>query len=204
VDPDRVIRKVMNIKRGDTLPYKGWNHDRTRRDLHTVFAELGYTKGAEIGVASGRHAREMFEDVPDLCLTLVDPWTEYFRYSQRLCDERYERVMNTLGTFENARIMRMTSLEASQQVPDGCLDFVYIDADHRFDAVMQDIILWAPKVRKNGIVAGHDYYHFYQAGVVDAVRAYVRAHNVRRWYVTWEKEASWFWVQKERHGDSDG
>ena len=196
---DKIIRRVMNIKRGDTLPYKGWNHDRTRRDLHTVFAEMGYTKGAEIGVASGRHAVQMLNAVPDLHLYLVDPYQGYHRYKQELCDKRFVAMKNRMKD-RNVTIMHMTSLEASQQIEDGSLDFVYIDGDHRFDAVMTDIIYWAPKVRRGGIVAGHDFYHFYQAGVVDAVYAYVRAHNINSWFITWEKEASWFWVQKERHG----
>jgi len=196
---DRVIRKLMNVKPRDTLPYKGWNHDRTRRDLHKILAELGYTLGAEVGVAGGKHAKQMLDAIPGLHLLLVDPYQEYFRYSQDLCDRRFARMQERLASYDKT-VMRMTSLEASQQVENGSLDFVYIDGDHRFDSVMMDIILWAPKVRKSGIVAGHDYYHFYQSGVVDAVRAYVTAHRVCDWYVTWEKEASWFWVQKEDHG----
>lgn len=191
---DRVIRKMMGIKRGDSLPFKSWSHAATRNDLHKVFVALGYTKGAEIGVASGSHAREMFDAIPDLHLCLVDPWKGYFRYSQELCDKRYAGAMRLLEG-RNKAVMRMTSLEAAQQVEDGSLDFVYIDGDHRFDAVMMDIILWAPKVRRGGIVSGHDYYEFYGAGVVSAVRAYTQAHRICNWYLTREKEASWYWVQ---------
>jgi predicted O-methyltransferase YrrM len=196
---DRIIRKMLGVKSGDSLPFKGWRHSSTRADLHKIFAELGYTKGAESGVASGRHAKLMFEAVPGLHLTLVDPWRAYFRYSQRLCDERYAGAMRLLEPY-NKTVLKMTSLEASQQVDDGSLDFVYIDGDHRFDAVMLDLVLWAPKVRRGGIVAGHDAYFFYQAGVIDAVFAYTRAHRINDYYVTWEKEATWFWVQRERHG----
>ena len=200
MDADRLIRKMMHIKRGDTLPYKGWSHDYTRRDLHKIFAELGYTQGAEIGVSGARHAAQMLNAIPDLHLTLVDPWVPYFRYNKKLVESRYAEAIKRMKD-RNVTVMKMPSIEAAPQVEDGGLDFVYIDGDHRFDAVMIDIILWAPKVRRGGIVAGHDYYHFYQSGVVDAVRAYVRAHNINSWYITWEKEASWFWVQKERHGN---
>ena len=61
---------------------------------------------------------------------------------------------------------------------------------------MMDIILWAPKVRKGGIVSGHDFYPFYQSGVMDAVYAYTRAHTICDWYVTWEKTATWLWAVK--------
>jgi hypothetical protein len=37
------------------------------------------------------------------------------------------------------------------------LDFVYIDANHKYDAVKKDLELWYPKVRKGGVFAGHDY-----------------------------------------------
>ena len=195
MDPNRLIHQRMRIKPHDTLPMKGWRHSVTRKDLYKIFAELEYTNGAEVGVASGRNARDMFRIIPDLHLYLVDPWSEYFRYSQALCDKRYKGAMKLL---ENRckTVLRMPSVEAAKQIEDETLDFVYIDGDHRFDAVMMDIISWAPKVRKGGIVAGHDYYCFYQAGVVDAVQAYTRAHRIERWYITWEKEASWFWVAK--------
>jgi len=172
---------------------KGWRHSVTRKDLYAIFAELEYTNGAEVGVASGRNARDMFNIIPNLHLYLVDPWAGYFRYSQDLCERRYAGAMRLLAN-RNKTVMRMPSLEAAPQIEDGSLDFVYIDGDHRFDAVMMDILLWAPKVRQGGIVAGHDFYHFYQSGVVDAVYAYTRAHRIERWYITWEKEASWFWV----------
>jgi len=95
-------------------------------------------------------------------------------------------------------IIRKTSIEAVKDVPDGSLDFVYIDALHEFDPVMMDLIEWVPKVRKGGIVAGHDYSNvFYQFGVIEAVRAYTYAHNVYHWYVTdMDHHPSYFWVKE--------
>lgn len=201
MDADRLIRKRFGIKRGDSLPMKSWRHDKRREDLYKIFAELGYTKGAEVGVASGRNAKVMFNTIPDLHLTLVDPWQGYFRYSQELCDKRYAGAMKLLEPY-NKTVMRMASIDAAPQVKDGSLDFVYIDGDHRFDAVMLDLVLWSHKVRKGGIIALHDFYPFYQAGVMDAVYAYTRAHAICSWYVTWEKEASAFWVQREEYANN--
>lgn len=195
MDPDRLIRSKWHIKPHDTLPFKGWSHKITRQDLFEIYTELGYTKGAEIGVGTGRHAVQLLKNVPGLHLYAVDPWMKYGRCSQRICDQRYNATVKRLEG-KNATIVRKPSIEAAKEFEDGSLDFVYIDGDHRFDAVMMDIILWAPKVRKGGIVAGHDYYHFYQSGVVDAVRVYTWAHRITEWYVTWEKTATWLWVQK--------
>lgn len=55
------------------------------------------------------------------------------------------------------RPVRMTSTEAAQSYPDNSLDFVFIDADHTYEAVKQDIEAWWPKVKPGGILAGHDY-----------------------------------------------
>lgn len=201
-DIERIIQSVWHHKPNDTIPYTGWGRRSptaraapTRDDLLTVFAQAGFTEGAEIGVAEGRFSRQMLSKIPDLHLRCVDPWRAYGRVSQRICDERYQHAVGRLTPL-GAEIMRLPSAEAAPLVPDGSLDFVFIDADHRFDAVMLDIILWSPKVKVGGIVSGHDYYHFYQSGVVEAVDAYVRAHGVHPWYVTREKETSWLWVKR--------
>lgn len=194
MDADKLIRDRLRVKRGDTLPYTGW-HQATRLDLVEIFKLLEFKSGAEIGVAEGRFSKVMLDTVPGLRLLCVDPWQQYGRISQRICDERYTRAVHTLSG-RNAEIMRLSSLAAAQQVPAASLDFVYIDGDHTFDAVMLDILLWAPKVKPGGIVAGHDYYEFYQAGVISAVRAYTQAHGIGAWYLTKEKEASWLWVKR--------
>ena len=51
----------------------------------------------------------------------------------------------------------MTSQEAAPLFRAGQLDFVYIDAQHHYEAARDDIETWYPKVRKGGILAGHDY-----------------------------------------------
>jgi hypothetical protein len=86
-------------------------------------------------------------------------------------------------------------MKAVLKVKDTSLDFIYVDGFHDFDWIMPDLIFWAQKVRPGGIIAGHDYYPFFRAGVMTAVDTYVKAHNIRDWYVTREKEPSWFWVK---------
>ena len=47
--------------------------------------------------------------------------------------------------------------EAAERIPDDTFDFFFIDADHRYHMVRRDIELWYPKVKKGGLLAGHDY-----------------------------------------------
>jgi GR25 family glycosyltransferase involved in LPS biosynthesis len=54
--------------------------------------------------------------------------------------------------------IKTTSLKASALFEDESLDFVFIDASHEYDDVRNDITAWLPKIKNNGIIAGHDYY----------------------------------------------
>lgn len=69
--------------------------------------------------------------------------------------------------------LRATSVEAAARFDDHSLDFVFIDAAHDYDNVRADIEAWRPKVRPNGVLAGHDYCRAWP-GVVRAVEAAFR------------------------------
>ena len=49
------------------------------------------------------------------------------------------------------------SWDAAVNFADESIDFVFIDADHSYESVKKDIEAWLPKIRKNGIISGHDY-----------------------------------------------
>jgi hypothetical protein len=53
--------------------------------------------------------------------------------------------------------LRMTSLKGANFFPDQCIDSVFIDAAHDYENVKADIAAWLPKVKKGGVIAGHDY-----------------------------------------------
>lgn len=171
----------------------------TRVKLYQQFAALGFTKGAEIGVADGRNALAMCEAIPGLHLLGVDPWWPYpgnprggpkeqHTENARLASERLKGY--------DVELRRATSLDAVQDVDYESLDFVYIDGNHSFDYVMQDLIEWSKCVRSGGIVAGHDFYHFKWAGIVEAVDAYTRAHGITYWHLCDEREPSFWWVKR--------
>ena len=66
------------------------------------------------------------------------------------------------------------------------LDFIFVDAAHTYDAVVEDIKLWEPKVRKGGLVSGHD---------IDmmAVRMAVSQHNSE---YNQAPDNIWYWTKK--------
>lgn len=182
------------------------SHECGRFDLARLFAACGFTRGAEIGVWTGSYSKTLCESIPGLRLTCVDPWAEYEHYheaknNQARLDDAYRQAVETLTPF-GCEIVRQTSIEAAADVPDGSLDFVYVDANHGESFVAADLRAWAPKVRAGGIVAGHDYVlgvpasKYKHLEVTPAVDAYVAAHRIRPFYViTKDKTPSFFWLQ---------
>jgi predicted O-methyltransferase YrrM len=63
--------------------------------------------------------------------------------------------MQILG-LDNIYPMVMDSSIAVNIFKDGSLDLVFIDADHIYEFVKKDIQEWYPKVKKGGIICGHD------------------------------------------------
>ncbi len=51
----------------------------------------------------------------------------------------------------------MSSMHAAAEIADHSLDFAFLDADHTYDAVRNDLARWWPKIKSDGILAGHDY-----------------------------------------------
>lgn len=52
-----------------------------------------------------------------------------------------------------------TSEQAAPMFPDASFDFIFIDADHSYEAVRDDIQRWWPKLKPGGTMAFHDYRH---------------------------------------------
>lgn len=118
--------------------------------------------GVEVGSFKGEFAKEVCE-VWKGRLYMVDVWRglgeEYIDSSNHnMHTDAYAEAMKNIKGFEDRAIMvRADSATAVDMFPDNSLDFVYIDANHAYDYVVQDIKLWYPKVKKEGYLLGHDY-----------------------------------------------
>lgn len=130
----------------------------TRQELLIQFIkDNGFRAVAEIGVAEGWTAEPVIGEC-DLDL--------YVMVEQSIagCNEVLYDVMkrtDVLGDRDISEkptaLMRMDSVSAAKYISYGCLDLVYIDGDHSYDGVKNDIVSWLPKVRIGGILCGHDY-----------------------------------------------
>lgn len=133
-----------------------------RQTFVQLVQQHGWTRGVELGVDKGILFRMLLEGVPNLRLTGVDLFPNR---------ERSRRAFEAASAHaDRADLLVMSTNDAARVVPDGSLDFVFIDAGHNYPEVREDIMRWAPKVREGGWVGGHDYHARKFPGVVRAVK----------------------------------
>lgn len=163
--------------------------------------ELGFKVGVEIGVYRGEFTKKFCES--GLEMYGIDPWKSFRGQgragkSQELQDYNYNHAKKLLSPYKNCTLIRKTSMEALDLVDYGSMDFVYIDGDHRFRAVAEDIYEWYFRVRSGGIVSGDDYNltgpnatHLI-CQVSPVVDAFVKTYDIKNYYVF---DGSWMFFK---------
>jgi hypothetical protein len=178
--------------------------DCGRNDLPEFFIEMGFKKGVEIGTYKGEFAEVIAKS--GLEIYGVDPWLSYSDYpyynsreqDQEILNEQYEESKKRLAPYPNAHLIRKTSMEALADFPDESIDFVYIDGNHTFKYVAEDLCEWTKKVKRGGVVCGHDYiYSRPTIAVRHVVDAYVATYAIHKFWVLGRKK-----VDKGEHRDS--
>ena len=164
-----------------------------RTIMARTLAELDFTVGAEIGVASGLHAETLCNHNSNLHLYCVDAWTRwpgYIDYTGGRLQTFKKEALERLEPY-HCTIIEKLSMEAVKEFADGSLDFVYIDGAHDFQSVVNDVCEWTKKVRPGGIIYGHDFKRSTNPRVTqhvkDAIPAYCYSHRINPWFVLGER-----------------
>ncbi len=200
--------------RGQKSPIKVYNSRNV--SLTKLFRKLGFTTGAEIGVARGYFSRVLCQRVPNLKLYCIDAWEPWFGATHGESKHKFEKIyidaQHRLAPY-NCEIIRDWSNSAVKRFENGSLDFVYIDCSHDYKSVTEDIQKWSKKVRKGGIVSGHDYitpkklleklpqyssrdYNKTNYDVKRAVNDWVKKKKIKKLFIfTKDLAPSWFYVK---------
>jgi predicted O-methyltransferase YrrM len=203
-----LLRQRFNLDYNKTSPYI---IECSRFDkLLQLFGELGFKKGAEIGVFRGLYSNDLITRIPDIeNLIGVDSWQNYGTYL--MSDMRpdmakaYAEASEIYSRYgSKATMIRGWSTDVAKTIPDGSLDFVFIDANHTYEFVVADIAAWDPKVRKGGIIYGHDFrdlsmmqHRSMYMHVVDAVTGWTKSHKIHPWFVlTGNRTPCWMYVKQ--------
>jgi len=186
--------------------------DCSRHELPQFFVDMGLTKGAEIGVENGYFSEELCR--AGLEVYSIDPWIHCpewkYQRTQEKMEQIYEKAKAKLSKYPKCHIVRKFSMDALKDFENESLDFVYIDGNHEFGYVAEDIYEWEKKVRKGGIVSGHDYFTPRKrdvCSVTPILHAYVSWFDIKTWYVLGnrrkrtldevrEATRSWFWIKE--------
>lgn len=131
--------------------------------------------GAEIGVAGGANAKAILNNLDIKRLYLIDQYLPYRGIKhhgvwaaennpQKIKDD----AIKNLEPYGDKVIWIFKLSEYAHEDINEELDFVYIDANHRYEYVKKDIELYMPKIKNDGIIGGHDFSH--EGGVTKAVK----------------------------------
>ena len=151
------------------------------------FVEVGSWKGQ----SASYMAVEIINSSKNIEFYCVDTWLGTPNEIEHQNDQDvqegtlYEKFIENMSTVEGHYIpLRMDSLEAVNTFEDESLDFVYIDASHDYESVKKDIENWYPKVKKGGILAGHDYtWDTVNRAVHDVLGNQVESFDTWNWLV---------------------
>jgi len=183
---------------------------KTREDFPKLYDSMGLKVGAEVGVWHGDFSALILENSSVEVLHSIDPWTN--ADGDEMTTD-YEEAKIRLSKFVGRSVIKKaSSLSASSEFKDGTLDFVFIDGDHRYEAVKADIEAWFPKVRAGGVFSGHDYCSRgkaleraqttkkfpdqYKKGIIRAVDEFSDARGIKIMLTEERYYRSW-WIVKE-------
>lgn len=162
---------------------------------------------AEIGVHRGATSKLLLESFPKATLYMVDSWCSHgddSRYRKsgdgiaKLTNEQQEwnyREAVDAVSFAGVRacVIRSSAKLAARSLRDKYtkLGLVFLDGDHTYEGVKEDIAWWWPLVERGGIMAGHDIKHRRFPGVEQAVNEFMAETGL-----TCELMGSVWWVVK--------
>ena len=154
-----------------------------------------YKHGAELGVQKGINLRYLIDNVPDLHMIGVDIWSdksvrwdgtksEDLVHQQDNVNSGYYKALVEYAATVHPRLSlhRHFTNYAHRFVENNSLDFVFIDAGHEYEDLIEDIDCWYPKVKVGGHIMGHD----------------INQPQVRKAVNQKLGEGTWNWAKKQK------
>jgi hypothetical protein len=144
---------------------------------------------AEIGVLHGDFSQMILSEIDPETLVLIDPYS--------ISESKYNEALHNLATAystekdyadlllrfedrikeEQIIVKRDYSYNVSIDFPDKGFDCIYHDGSHVYFDLKRDLKDWLPKLKENGIMAGHDYLEHSSFGVIQAVNEFCEEYK---------------------------
>lgn len=130
----------------------------------------------------------LINNLPDK-LHLIDVWNSE-RYNQKKREEVELKFENEI-LLQKVVINLGYSTSVVDVFEDSYFDWIYIDTNHSYETTKEELKLYSPKIKKGGIIAGHDYVVGYwnglvKFGVIEAVNEFCICNEWELVYLTME------------------
>jgi predicted O-methyltransferase YrrM len=189
---------IRTLKEQGQWDSKKWISAPGLCDLVThLFQQQETIVGLEIGVASGWTMNHFLQNLPNLQLTGIDPYIGYMdgniKIAQEMLDAQYLAAQDNISDFApRGKILRGYSQDFVNLFEDKSLDYIFIDGDHSYEGALRDCELFFPKIKSNGIFAGHDWSFDGVRKAVNEFKDKNGSPNIRM-----IKEDVWYWIKDE-------
>jgi hypothetical protein len=172
----------------------------------------------EVGVAGGHFSKVIKNRLNPSRLHLIDPWeigsdkngkqshyggelshmaTAHSSESQYL---RLQKVFSEEISSKRVVLHRGYSYDFASSFNDEYFDFIYIDACHLYDCVKADLEMFLPKLKKQGLMCGHDYFEDRRGsnfGVIKAVDEFCEKYDFEMIILSDRKD----WCLRKKQSD---
>jgi len=130
---------------------------------YRVLVELGTWKGHSIMYLAKKlkqqnydfdlYGVDLFDDSP----IHENKGNEYLKPQMKYLWDVYNENLIRSNVREVVKDIKKNSWEAANEFENESVDFIFIDADHKYESVVKDIQAWLPKLKVGGVMSGHDY-----------------------------------------------
>jgi len=166
-----MVSEEVKIYFNENVKKCGWNN-LYYGVFSSLIKEFNAQVTAEVGCGYGQHSKQILQDTNVSKHYMIDQYKFYPNdtfsdgikniKSNQTVDEKFndfsEMVKNEVAQFkERVQFIHKSSIEASHDISDNSLDAVFVDANHEFKYVLEDLYAWWPKVKSGGFMAGDDY-----------------------------------------------
>lgn len=138
-------------------------YNEVAQKKYKVLVELGTWKGHSIMYLAQKLKEQNYEfklygvDLFDESLIHENGGNEYLKPQMQFLWEIYNENLIRKNVRDLVTDIKKNSWESAYEFDDESVDFVFIDADHKYESVVKDIQSWLPKIKKGGMISGHDF-----------------------------------------------
>ena len=186
-----------------------YNFNNTTPDaksvIHLIAQQGDNLIGLELGVLKGESLCCILDSCPNVkTLYGIDNWEPYDDYlafehrttplysadkkTQEVCEFLTYHNIKWCDNGHKAKIIKEDSNKCLGKFKNTSLDFIFFDAYMTREQAMKDLELWIPKIKKGGLVIGHDWTAM---DIQKTVHNYREKHNIKNILSVYDN--TWVW-----------